>query len=267
MRLIQTLPVLGFALSASASDLIRRDNLHKAGLVLDAPVRRQVDVVSGVFTKISNDVTTLDTAVKSFSGDPSTLASVSSTLLSDIKSGTTTIQNSQQLDIIGATGIATSVTALNSTIATTINDIIAAKSALVSAGLGGVLYQNLVDQRAASQSLADATTSKTPPALQSVATSLSQGILDSLQRGITAYADQKGSTPPTGSSSTAVSSSVATPTTSSNGTAPTPTFKPTPSSHPSTTSAAPPSVYTGAANVRSPLAGFVVAVFGLAVVF
>jgi len=263
MKLIQALSILGFALSVSASDAVRRDNLYKAGLVLDAPVRRQVDVVSGVFTKISNDVTALDTAIKSFSGDPSALSSASSTLLSDIKSGTTTVKNSQQLDVMGATGIATAVTGLNSTIATTINDLIAAKGAISSAGLGGIIYQNLVDQKSASQSLADATTSKTPTALQSIASSLSQGILDSLQRGINTYADLKGSTPSGGSSST---SSVATSSTSSNGTAPTSTPKPTTSVLPSTTKTSSASVYTGAAAVQSSFVGFAVAAFGLAAV-
>jgi len=273
MRFIQTLPVLGFAL-ASASN-----TLNRAGLVMDAPVRRQVDVVSGVFTKVSSDVTALDTAITSFSGDGSGLTSASNTLLADIKSGTTTISNSQPLDLTGATGIATSVTGLNSTISKTIDDLIAKKSAIVSAGLGGQIYQSLVDQQSASKALSDATTSKAPTALQSVAAQLSQGILDSLARGVAAYQDQQGqsgSSAPAGSSSAAApsssavasssaaaSTSQAAPTTAggaATSAAPAPTSK---SGGYSTTAGAPPASFTGAANVQSPMIGMALAAAGL----
>jgi len=275
MRLIQTLPVLGFALTASCS------SLNKAGLVMDAPVRRQVDVVSGVFSKISTDVQALDTAAKGFSGDAGALTQASNTLLADIKSGVTTIQNSQPLDITGATQIASSVTTLSGNIETTINDVIAAKSAIVKAGQGGTVYQALVDQKAASQQLSEATASKAPKDLQTVATQLSAGILSSLQKGIDAYADQKGSgsNPPSGGSSSGggsaptgsgtskpTGSSPASPTTGNHAAptngcgAPPPTYG---GSTPSTTKAAPPAQFTGAAVAQSPLIGFAVAAFGL----
>jgi len=255
---------MGFAL-ASASNTLNR---------------RQVDVVSGVFSTVSSDVTALDTAINSFSGDGSALTSASTSLLADIKSGTTTISNSQPLDLTGATGIATSVTGLNSTISKTIDDLIAKKSAIVSAGLGGQIYQSLVDQQSASKGLSDATTSKAPTALQSVAAELSQGILDSLARGVAAYQDQQGtggSSAPAGSSSvaaptsgaassSAVASASKTAPTTAAGVATSATAGPTSKSGGHSTasaSATAPASFTGAANVQSPMIGMALAAAGL----
>jgi len=291
--------MLGFALSAASADVVRRGSLNRAGLVMDAPVRRQADVVSGVFTKISSDVTALDTAIKGFSGDISALQAASDTLIADIKSGTTTITNSQPLDINGATGIVGSVTGLNGTIATTIDDLIAIKGAIVTAGQGAKIYQSLLDQQSASKALSDATTAKAPTALQSVAAQLSQGILDSIAKGVAAYQDQQGSAPPAssapGSSAPAESSSAAPTSGYSNSTSSSgPKTKPTtavavPTSaacgspppapvttskshggygggYPTTTKAAPPAQFTGAAVAQSPLVGFALAAAGLVAV-
>lgn len=188
MRFIQTLPFLAAFVSA------------------------QQDVVAGVFTKISSDVTALDTAIKGFTSDGTALTGSSKTLISDINSGTSTIQGSQPLDITGASGIVSSVTGLSSTIDSTITDLIGKKSAIVAAGLGGTVYQSLLDQQTASKALSDAVTAKTPTALQSTASTLSQGILDAIARGVTAFQDQAGST---GSASSAPASSSAAPASSS----------------------------------------------------
>jgi len=253
MRFIQTLPFLAAFVSA------------------------QQDVVAGVFSKISTDVTALDTAIKGFTSDGTALTGASTTLISDINSGTSTIQGSQPLDITGASGIVSSVTGLSSTIDSTITDLIAKKSAIVAAGLGGTVYQSLLDQQTASKALSDAVTAKTPTALQSTAATLSQGILDAIGRGVTAFQDQAGSTGPassapasssaaaTGSSSAVASSTAATKPTTAVGTATsspatTPTSK---SGTYSTTKAAPPASFTGAANVQGPMIGFAVAAAGL----
>jgi uncharacterized protein YukE len=250
MRFIQILPFLGVA--AATAEL----------------VERQVSVVSGVFSKISTDVTSLDSAVKSFSGDGGALTSASTSLLADIKSGTDTISNSQSLDLTGATQIATSVTGLQSTIQTTIQDLISAKSKLVAAGLGGTVYQSLVAQKTASQGLSDAVAKKTPTELQSVATQLSGGIISAIQQGIDAYADQKDA--PTGGAggassapassagptkSAAGSSAASTPTTAVGAASTTPKA--------SATKPAQPSQYTGAAAAQTPIVGFALAAAGI----
>jgi hypothetical protein len=257
MRFFQTLPFLGLA-SATLVD----DSFRRAGLVRDVPVRRQVDVIQGAFTKISSDTQAVDTAVKAFSGDGGPLAAATSTLLTDLNSGISSVNNAQPVDIGAATQIATYVTGLQSTVEQTINDLKSAKSKIVAAGLGGVVLKSLQDQKTASQDFSDAVTKKTPTALQAVAQQLSSGIISSIQSGIDAYKDQANAPAPSGGSSATPSKSSAAPSKGASSTAVATSAAP----QVSTTLASSPATFTGAAYSQVPVMGFALAAVGLAAV-
>jgi len=194
--------------------------------------QRDIDSIKKVLSDISTQVQGLDTAVNAFSGDTKALLAAGATLLSTIKSGANTVSSSDKLDILSASQVAQSVTGLNTSVATTVTDLIAKKQAIVAAGAGGDVLKNLQDQKVASQALSDAITSKVPTELQTVAKQLSQGVDDSLSTGIAAYSNTGGSSsaPPPAStdhSGGGHSSSSAAPT-------------PKPSTAPSATSSTPP---------------------------
>jgi len=213
-----TTPILALALGAQAS-LVERD----------------LATIQKVLSDISSQVNSLDTAVKAFSGDAQPLISASTTLLSTIQSGTSTVQKQDVLSLLDASTVAQSVTTLNSSVAAVVSDLISKKAALAAAGFGGAILTSLQDQKSASQALATALTSKVPTTLQAVASELSQGIADSLSAGIAAFQGTGGTKPtststagsissttgPTPTSSTAATTSVSVSTTSTIPIAPT----------------------------------------------
>jgi len=179
----------------------------------------QADLASikGVLSDISNQVDALDKAVTSFSGKPDDLVAASDKLLSTIKGGISTVTASAPLELTEATMVAQGTVGLNTSTATVVNDLISKKSALVAAGAGGAILKSLQDQKTAAGSLADAITSKVPTALQGTAKELSQGVSDSLSRGVAAF---QGAGSPSSSSSSAMDHSGMVMPTTSAGTAP-----------------------------------------------
>jgi hypothetical protein len=150
-------------------------------------VTRDLATIQGVLSDISKQTDALDSAVKSFSGDPSALVSASDSLLSTLKSGTAKVAASDVLPLLDAATVAQSVVTLNTSASAVINDLISKKEALVAAGQGGVVLKSLQDQRTAAKSLAETITSKVPTELQGTAATLSQGIDDAFGRGIAAF--------------------------------------------------------------------------------
>jgi len=240
MKLSYTVSILAVAVSAIAEPTLTER--EPATLV-----ERDLATVTQVLSTISQQVDSLDTAVKGFSGDISAVQSASSELLSTIKSGTSKVAGTSPLTLNEATTVAGSVTGLNSSVATVVSDLISKKSAIVAAGQGGAILQSLQDQKSASQALADAITSKVPTELQAVATQLSSGIASSLQSGIDAFQGTGGG-PSSSSSAGGSSSSSAGPSSSSSAAAP-----PSSSSSAATTSAKTSSSAVGGATPSKPV--------------
>jgi len=240
MKLSYTVSILAVAVGAIAEPTLTER--EPATLV-----ERDLATVTQVLSTISQQVDSLDTAVKGFSGDISAVQSASSELLSTIKSGTSKVAGTSPLTLNEATTVAGSVTGLNSSVATVVSDLISKKSAIVAAGQGGAILQSLQDQKSASQALADAITSKVPTELQAVATQLSSGIASSLQSGIDAFQGTGGG-PSSSSSAGGSSSSSAGPSSSSSAAAP-----PSSSSSAATTSAKTSSSAAGSATPSKPV--------------
>jgi hypothetical protein len=182
MKLLNAIPAFTFALCAIAE-----------------PVKRDLATIQNVLTGISTQVDAFDAQVNAYNGgDTGPILSASDTLLSLINAGTTTVAATSSLDELDAAQVAVFVQTLNTSVATVVSDLIAKKGPLVASGQGATVWKGLQDQKAASQNLAAAITSKVPESLKPVAIELSAGITDSLQRGMDAY-NNVGGTPPTSS--------------------------------------------------------------------
>jgi hypothetical protein len=207
---------------------------------------RDLATIQNVLSTVSKAVDSLDSAVKSFSGEPGPLTDASTSLLSALNGGVSTVKGTSSLSQNDALSVASYVQGLNTSVATVVSDLISKKSAIVSAGYGPTVLQQLQQQKTASDSLADAITSKTPEALQSVAKQLTAGIDTSLQSAIDAFTGTSGPSPsgsPSGGSSSASSGP-----TSVIGAASSTAAGPKVSS---TATSGPPAAFTGAAVVNS----------------
>jgi len=221
-------------------------------------------IVVGVVGDIDTATQALDTAVKS--GDNQALTSAQAKVKSIVDAGVAKVKAAPDLTVTEAAGLTSQTTSLQKDVESVVSDLIAKKQALYAAGQGQTVLSGLKDQLAGAQALSAAITSKVPEALKSTATTLSAGIADALQKGVTAFSDA-----PSGSGSGAgSSSSAAAPAGSSSASV---ASKPSASSAggasaPVTTSSKPhPAVSTGAASsFKAPIAG-VLALGALAFAF
>jgi Hydrophobic surface binding protein A len=170
----------------------------------------QLTTLQPIITKIVGDVGTLDSAINAYtSGDASSVLNAGKALLDDINSGVTTAKGSADLSQNDALSLTTPIQGLQTATEGVIKDLTAKKCALVAAGKGPDVLQNINDQLTASKALADAITSKVPQALQSVAAQLSSGIATALQGGVDSFKDTSScpAAPGGGSSSSAAPTS------------------------------------------------------------
>ncbi|KAF2183585.1 cell wall biogenesis protein [Zopfia rhizophila CBS 207.26] len=179
MKFASTIPFLALAIGVISEPTLTG---RKPALV-----ERDVATIKNVINGISGKLTDLDSAVKAFSGDPTRLQSASDAVQSAIESGTQKVSNTDPISATDALQLQPIIESLTASVNTTVNDLIAKKSDFVSAGIGGVVLQALQSQKSASQDLSDAITSKVPEALRGIASQLSSGITDALQRGIIAF--------------------------------------------------------------------------------
>lgn len=223
------------------------------GLAVAEPslMQRQAQTIINVVTGIDTQVKSLDTAIQGYNGgDATSLLTASQAVLSATSNGVTTVNGATSISLNDALTLQSSVQTLTTDLNQTISDLVAKKSQLVAAGQGGTVEQNLQQQLTAAQSLSTAIASKVPSSVSSLAQQLSQGIVNAINTGVTAFQG-------TGTASSVVGSSATTVKTSSLGTtvtmAPTVTVATTGAttrtSSGLTTSAA---VFTGAAMLIRP---------------
>jgi hypothetical protein len=215
-------------------------------------------IVVGVVGDIDTATQALDSAIKSYTGgDGAAVLAAQQKVKSIVDSGVAKVKAAPELSVTEAAGLTSQTTTLQKDVESVVNDFISKKQVLYSSGQGQTVESSFKDQLAGAQALAAAITSKVPEALKSTATTLSSGIADALQKGVTAFADA-----PSGSGSGAgSSSSAAAPAGSSaSGASPSSASKPSSAggaSAPVTTSSKPhPAVSTGAASsFKAPIAG------------
>jgi phage-related protein len=234
-------------------------------LAFTSTVYSQGTLITGVVSDIDTATQSLDSAIKGFTGgDASGLLAAQQKVKGIVNSGVDKVKGASDLTITEAAGLTSQTTGLQKDVESVVNSLISKKQALYAAGQGQVTLQSLKDQLAGAQGLAAAITSKVPDSLKSTATTLSAGIADALQKGVTAFSDAPSGGSSSGSGSSAGSSSAAAPA----GSAAAKPASASSASAPSTTSAkVHPAVSTGAASsFKAPIAG-VLALGALALAF
>jgi len=231
----------------------------------------QIQTILDVITSIDTATAALDTAVKGYSGgDAAAIQSASKSLVDVVTAGIGKVKGASQLVLNDALQLTPPTQALSKTVSTTIDDLIAKKSQLVAAGQGGSIASSLKTQLSGANDLAAAISAKVPSDVAPIATQLSSGISDAIQKGVTAYGDaggppsggtsggaDKGSTPSSSSSAASSGGSASKPTSSSaaasGGSAPTGTKT---SAAGGAATSKPPAVSTGSAsNIGAPFLG------------
>jgi len=167
-------------------------------------LERQLTTIVGVVNEIEKQTVALDTAVKGYSGDFSSLSSASDSLSSTVTKGVSTVKAASSITLTDSVQIQGQVSNLQSAVESVVNDLISKKDTIVSAGKGGTVYKQLEGQLSGAKELAAAISSKVPPEVQSLAQQLSAGINTALQKGVDAY---KGSADSSSSGSSSSGSS------------------------------------------------------------
>ncbi|KIW07230.1 uncharacterized protein PV09_02087 [Verruconis gallopava] len=167
--------------------------LAAAGFVTAQPsiYERQVATIVGVLSQINTDTQALDTAVKGFNGagDIQSLQAAADKVATSVTNGVQTVNSATSISLTDALQLQSQVQNLQSTIESTVNDLISKKSALVSAGAGPQVSQNLNAQLSGSQQLATAISGKVPSEVATLAGQLASGITSALQKGVNAFQD------------------------------------------------------------------------------
>lgn len=212
-------------------------SLFAAGAAASALTQRDVTTVTDALAAISSATTQLQTQVQGFNGagQVASLQSAAAAVLSAINKGNTAVGASAPLTGTEALQLPGPVNKLAGVVSDATDAAIAKKQAFVSAGVGGVVYDQLVMIRDASNTFTKTLLSKVPQGLQQIGMNLAAPISQSLDKAVAAYADQQGSGSGSGSAS-ATSSGAAT---SSSSSVPTASAYPTGSSSAAASSSAP----------------------------
>jgi hypothetical protein len=141
---------------------------------------------------IANATIALNSSVTSFreDGDPLKLLPIivdSSTLLSDIKSGTKSAQASANLTVDEAFSVAGATISLVSGVQTTLANIIAGKDLFSLELVSPIIYLNLEEEKAATDQFSAAVLAKVPASLLSIAEGLVAPIDPAFEAAIAAY--------------------------------------------------------------------------------
>ncbi|TQV92991.1 hypothetical protein V2A60_003693 [Cordyceps javanica] len=154
--------------------------LFLVGGVAASVVRRDLATITGVLSGIGADLDGLNTATKSFNGDPSGLLDASNKAIQDLKDGDAKIQPLPGLTLneaLGLTGPAKDLQTKGDALLASIKD---KKAAIAAAGLCDVTLLQVTDLETASNALIKTVVSKVPAAAQSIA----QGLVAPLQKDL-----------------------------------------------------------------------------------
>jgi hypothetical protein len=146
--------------------------------------------ISDQAKKIQSAIEGLDSAVKAYTGgEISKISSASNTVGEATKTAQGALGPAAPLTLTDALGIQNIFTALQTTIETTMTDLVAIKSKVVAANQGCEVQKQLDAQQSNSNALAKLITSKVPVDVKAVAESLAGNVGESIVKAKTAYAD------------------------------------------------------------------------------
>lgn len=141
------------------------------------------DTVNKVLAAINTDLGAFDQAIKAYTGgsDTSAMTAASEKIEADTRNGAKDIAAGAELSTTDAVSITTSVSNLQTSLDTALNDLKAVGEKLAAAGQCKTIQGQLDSQSVAAQGLADAINSKTPQELKGVGSQLSGQISASIK--------------------------------------------------------------------------------------
>ncbi|CEL08161.1 hydrophobic surface binding protein A-domain-containing protein [Aspergillus pseudodeflectus] len=163
-----------------------------ATTALAEPIKRALADYQNVFNAISAQVAVVDTVVASYVAGTATADAVqdaSDDLETTINNGAAAIPGFAPLGNLDALSLVGPIQTLTGDVADLIDDLIAAEPDFIADGRAADVLASLNAQKAGTEAVRDAITPKVPAALQDIAETLSQGIVDEIQRGIAAYSN------------------------------------------------------------------------------
>jgi hypothetical protein len=156
-------------------------------------VERDLATMTSIISDVGAAVGDLHKAIKAYDGGPiKPVQQASNELISTIKQGTEEAKASSDLTFNEAISLSKPVQDLIGKVEATIGDLVSKKQLAVEACAGQLVLKTLKQQKAASEALAAAITSKVPQGAQQLASRLASGIADAIQKGIDAYKNVPG---------------------------------------------------------------------------
>lgn len=172
-------------------------------------VDRDASTVTGILSTVKKNLESLDSAVKSYSGDKAPLLKASNTLISTLKDGKTKVDASSELSLDDAVTLTGPVKDLTKTGQGLADDLKAFKSTVEKEGECELVRTQVGNVNDASQALIKAVVGKVPEEAQQIAQQLSAGLVKVLQDSVSEFSEQNckdsgnGGSPSGGASSSA----------------------------------------------------------------
>ncbi|KAJ6784708.1 hypothetical protein PWT90_00451 [Aphanocladium album] len=238
---------------------------------------RDASTITSILSDVKKNLESLDSAVKGYTGDKSTVLKASNDLISTLKDGKTKVDASSELDLNDAVTLTGPVQDLTKTGETLASDLQAFKSTVEKEGECTLVRTQVNNVNDASQALIKAVISKVPQEAQQIASQLAAGLTKVLSETVDDFSEQNckdsssgGGSPsstdsPSATSSTPAASSNAPTTTASQapGTSTTASAGPAPTSGASKPSSSTVPVVTAGAAAMAPLGAAAIAVAAL----
>ncbi|RMZ43625.1 hypothetical protein AFCA_002654 [Aspergillus flavus] len=167
--------------------------LTAGALAAPANMERDLPTITGVLSGIGPKVDALDSAIQAYTGgDVTKVQQASDSLVDAINAGTTKVSGTSNLSGGDALGLPGPVNDLKQKITTAVTHLSSKKSQIVQAGKGAQTYNDLIQQKTAAKKLSDTIVSKVPENLQNLASGISGGISDAIEKGVQDFQDQAG---------------------------------------------------------------------------
>lgn len=178
---------------------------------------RDLSTVKSVLSVVGDNIAGLDSAVKSFDGNPLKLLTASDTLIKSLNDGKTKVDKSSGLSIIDTLGLLGPIIGLQNKADSLVADLKAKKTIIAKNGFCAVTLSQTTTINTATQNLINSVVAKVPGLLQGIARGLTSGLSKDLRDAMDIFspANCKDSTPPITTSSTARPTSTAPPGTTS----------------------------------------------------
>ncbi|KAJ4155457.1 hypothetical protein LMH87_000698 [Akanthomyces muscarius] len=182
-------------------------------LALNTHVERDASEINSILADVKKNLESLDSAVKSYNGDKSTLLKASNDLISTLKDGKTKVDASAELDLNDAVTLTAPVQDLTKTGESLAGDLKAFKSTVEKESECTLIRTQVGNVNDASQALIKSVVGKVPEEAQQIASQLSAGLTKVLQDTVTEFNEDNckdsgnGGSSPSGSSSAPASSS------------------------------------------------------------